>query len=281
MEQNEVIRRYYEPIQGLYNFFWSTHGMHFGLWDEQTRNHAQSLNNTNRLVAELLDINPSDIVLDAGCGIGATARYVAKEYGNEDGPHVTGITVVQVQLESALKRTAKANLSHLVDFAIQDYAHTDFGDESFSKIYGIESICHGTDKADFIKEAHRLLKPDGKLAVVDYSLLEDPVATGHGENYRVYCEGMAVPNIATKIDFQKLLEEAGFNNIEYHDKYQAAVKSFKKMYNLAVCWQLATKSLVALGIWPKSAMGTNRAALAMYKLFQDRIITYGAFVAEK
>ena len=48
-----------------------------------------------------------------------------------------------------------------------NYTNTSFENESFTAITGIESICYAEPKMAFSKEAKRLLKPNGKLAIAD------------------------------------------------------------------------------------------------------------------
>src|SRR5260370_37363434 len=92
-------------------------GMHGGYWDEQTRNHAQSLTNMSRALADRASLRPGMRVLDAGCGVGGPALWLAETYGVE----VLGVTLSEVQLARARKYAARRKLEHLVRSEIADF----------------------------------------------------------------------------------------------------------------------------------------------------------------
>ena len=159
------IKNYYNRNQILYDVFYSkgTDGLHYGFWEKNTRNHPDSIMNTTRFIAKCLKVNQNDKVLDAGCGIGGCSIYLAKKYGAD----VVGITLSDIQLKMARKKSLKSGLQNKVRFLIQDFTKTSFNDGSFSKIFGVESICHSEKKIDFLNEAYRLLKKGGRITISD------------------------------------------------------------------------------------------------------------------
>ena len=78
---NKDIARYYDSHQIIYTLFWSRTALHYGLWYEDTKNLAEAIRNTNRLVVDALTIDSKDTVLDAGCGVGGASIYVAETTG--------------------------------------------------------------------------------------------------------------------------------------------------------------------------------------------------------
>jgi tocopherol O-methyltransferase len=69
--------------------------MHYGFWDKETSNHAEALINMNRALATRAEVRPGDHVLDAGCGIGGSAIWLARDFG----VRVVGITLVPSEVE--------------------------------------------------------------------------------------------------------------------------------------------------------------------------------------
>src|SRR5262249_35256079 len=175
---SERIHAYYDETWGDYRWLWLSprnYAIHFGYWDESTRTHAESLLNMNRALAERIGILPGQHVLDAGCGVGGSALWLARACH----VHVTGITLVASQVAPA-RRFAQAQ-PH-VTFEQQDYAHTTFPDASFDVVWAVESACHAPDKRAFIQEARRLLRPGGRLGMVEYMRVSRPLPSADDED---------------------------------------------------------------------------------------------------
>jgi cyclopropane-fatty-acyl-phospholipid synthase len=86
---------------------------------DQSLDDAQ-LAKKRHLAAKLL-VSPGQRVLDIGCGWGGLALYLA-EY---TGARVTGITLSKEQHALAQQRAAEKNLSHSVEFQLEDYRDVD------------------------------------------------------------------------------------------------------------------------------------------------------------
>ncbi|MBX9747090.1 MAG: cyclopropane-fatty-acyl-phospholipid synthase family protein, partial [Hyphomonadaceae bacterium] len=84
-----------------------------------------------RALAEQLELQPGDHVLEIGCGWGGFAEFAAREYG----VRVTGITISDEQLAYARARMEQAGLSDRVEIRRQDYR--DVAGE-FDKVASIE-----------------------------------------------------------------------------------------------------------------------------------------------
>ena len=72
-----------------------------------------------------------------------------------------------LQAEKASENAKTHNVSHLCTFKVMDYMNTELSSEYFDLIIGIESICYAEPKISFLKEAHRLLKKNGKLVLAE------------------------------------------------------------------------------------------------------------------
>src|SRR5258708_24762939 len=161
---NEDVARYYDTHQFYYSHFWSPQALHYGLWYPNTSNLPEAITNTNVLVADTLNIGAHDSVLDAGCGVGGTSIFMAEVVG----ARVQGITLSARQLKIANQHTSRSAAKGLLIFSQADYCHTNFSDAVFSKIFAIESVCHTNNKLSFLEESMRLLRPGGRLGVIDF-----------------------------------------------------------------------------------------------------------------
>ncbi|MET9686434.1 SAM-dependent methyltransferase [Streptomyces coeruleorubidus] len=127
----------------------------------------------------LLDARPGQLVLDAGCGRGdTTARLGAA------GCRALGVDIQPAQIDQARRRFG--GLSG-VRFAVADAtalprraAEMPLTDGSFDRVHCLEAAFHfGHDgRRSFLKEGFRLLRPGGRLVLVDVtSRTDQPIGT--------------------------------------------------------------------------------------------------------
>lgn len=269
---NKDIAHYYDTNQVFYTYGWSRTALHYGFWYEHTKTIAEAVLNTNRFVIEALAIDSNDIVLDAGCGVGGTSIHVAETTAAK----TEGITLSNVQLQIARRRTANSTAASLLSFSQQDFCKTNFSDNTFSKVFGIESVCYAQRKIDFLSEAYRIMTPGGRIAVVDFFLHKDNLGLQEKKIYTNMVQGWAVPNFSTVHGFMKSLEQAGFTNIAFQDMLHHIRKSIKEIYYRKLLWSPVDLLKSTLGIGRKDVSSLYQKAF-----FEKSIGTYGVFVATK
>lgn len=274
---NQDIKKYYDENQVLYNHFWSQNALHYGFWNKNTKKLSDALLNTNKFVLNCLEINKNDYVLDAGCGVGGTSIFIAEN----SHARVSGITISDIQLKKSKEQALKSKASKLLEFSNQDFTKTQFKDNTFSKIFGIESICHAHKKIDFLKEAYRILKKNGKIAVVDAYLIRKNFNKRENKIYHKFLIGWAVPNLSMKDDFYDDLKKVGFKKVKFFNKLDSVRKSSNRLYRLGVIAYPFTLILSILKLIPKSMHKNTIAGINQKKLVDNNMVTYGVFVAEK
>jgi 27-O-demethylrifamycin SV methyltransferase len=102
-------------------------------------------------------------VLDVGCGTGAPSITMAKRHGVK----VTGITTSGVGVATATKRAQAAGLDDTVRFEQRDGTDNGFPDESFDRVWALESSHLMRARERLIGECARVLKPGGRLVLCD------------------------------------------------------------------------------------------------------------------
>jgi cyclopropane-fatty-acyl-phospholipid synthase len=113
-----------------------------------------------KMMAESLEINSSDHVLEIGCGWGGFATYVAKNYGCK----VTGITISKEQLKYAQERIKREGLEHLIELKFCDYRDLTGQYDKVASVEMIEAVGHEFFKSYFSK-IHQVLKPNGMACI--------------------------------------------------------------------------------------------------------------------
>lgn len=147
------------------------------------------------LLRRLLEAVPPGAhrVLDVGCGLGAGTREIQVR---QTGALVVGINISPRQL---------ALCHHLAPdcrFACMDAARLGFADRSFDSVLSVEAAFHIRTREAFLREAARVLRPGGRIALSDI-LLTDAGPLG---------EWMVPPEnrVASIDDYSALLGEVGF-----------------------------------------------------------------------
>jgi cyclopropane fatty-acyl-phospholipid synthase-like methyltransferase len=162
----------YDTSADLLDQLWGEN-LHHGYWDgtpEDTFEYA-----TNRLTDKLsgmLDIRPGDRLLDIGCGVGEPAIRLASAHDIE----VVGVSISQRQIERANDRAAAAGLADRLSFQHADAMDLPFPEESFDLVWALESLHHMPDRWQVIRQAARILRPGGRMAIGDFLL-----STAHGD----------------------------------------------------------------------------------------------------
>ena len=101
-------------------------------------------------------------VLDVGCGIGGSARILARDYGFE----VLGISISPAQVRRASELTPTDLRCR---FEVMDALDLQLPDQSFDAVWSVEAGPHMPDKQRYADELLRVLKLNGSLAVADWN----------------------------------------------------------------------------------------------------------------
>jgi len=122
--------------------------------------HGRGLAATRDLAA-LLDPRPGEHLLDLGCGIGGPARWFAAHFGCR----VTGIDLTADYCDAAEALTEATGQTDEVRIIQGNALETPFEDGSFDRAYSQNVAMNIADKQAFYREALRVLKPGGALAL--------------------------------------------------------------------------------------------------------------------
>ena len=114
-------------------------------------------------LAEKLSIQPSDHVLDVGCGIGGPARMLADSYGCQ----VTGIDYTKEYIRTAEGLSALVGLGDQTTFIQGDALDLPFDHQTFEIVWTQHVQMNIAEKGKFYAEIQRVLKPGGRFLYYD------------------------------------------------------------------------------------------------------------------
>lgn len=114
-------------------------------------------------LARMADLKPGRLVLDVGGGIGGPARLLAAEFGCV----VTVLDLTEEYCRVGEMLTARTGLSDKVTFKVGNALDMPYPDGSFDVIWTQHSSMNIADKERLYSEAHRVLRPGGRLAILE------------------------------------------------------------------------------------------------------------------
>jgi len=272
--------KHYDDCYNDYLFAWCNKenlALHYGYWDEDTKSHHQALINKNQVLYDLAGISKTDHVLDAGCGIGGSSIWMAKQHGNQ----MTAITISNQQTIHAAQHAKRQGVADKTDFQVSDFCETPFADESFDVIWGLESVCHALNKGDFLKEAFRLLRPGGRIVVCDGFITRREFSDDEWQDIVTCLNGWAVPNLCSRDEFTQLLEQNNFKQINYKDITAETLPSADYMFKVANRLKPVQLLTQWLGLRSKAQTANFKVGIAQHRLFTDQLVEYGIFTATK
>jgi len=137
--------------------------LHFGLFDSPDIALPVATAKLTRHLADRAQLKQYMEVLDAGCGIGGPACFLAQEIGCR----VTGISTSSVGVQIATSRAAAQGLSARVEFLVRDAMANELPAASFDCAWVMESSHLMERKGWLFAECTRVLRPGGRLILCD------------------------------------------------------------------------------------------------------------------
>jgi len=157
-------------------------------------------------------LEEGDAVLDLGSGGGFDCFLAAREVGSAG--RVIGVDMTPEMLEKA-RENVEANAATNVEFRLGEIEHLPVANESVEVILSNCVINLSPDKPQVFREAYRVLRPGGRLAVSDVVL-----TTGVPPDLQADPASVAacVGGAAAIPALEAMLTEAGFTDVSIEPK---------------------------------------------------------------
>ncbi len=251
MKLNERIRHFYDTSTKLWLDTWGEH-MHHGHYGDDGKEKKDHQQAQTDLVNKLLlwgDVQAASRILDAGCGVGGSARYLAKLYGAK----VKGLTLSPVQVTAAQIYNEKAGLQDQVEIVAQDLLTLTAADGPFDLVWSMESGEHIPEKQAMLERFYEVLSPGGKFLMATWCIRQEPPALRPEEQQLLNTIGELyhLPPMISIEKYRELAHELGFKHVQSAD-WSAAVAPF---------WKAVIQSALSL----PSIVGLVRAGIPAIK----------------
>ena len=112
---------------------------------------------------DLLEVSQQDQVLDVACGRGKSSFMAQCLH-----PQATVIGIDLLDRNVQVARTLFDQVNNLT-YRVGNAMDLDFPDGSFDRVMCLEAAFHFPDRLRFLNEASRVLRPGGRLVVVDFA----------------------------------------------------------------------------------------------------------------
>lgn len=274
------IIQYYTECQTDYELIWhlKTHNcMHYGYWSKGITKLRDALNAMTCLVSQTGAIKAGEKVLDMGCGVGGPAVYLAKSVNC----FVHGISISEEQINQANELARKNELSKQVLFTVNDYLRTGFESNSFDVIYAIESSCYAVSKEVFLEEAFRLLKPKGRLIVLDFFWRRKPLKVNEQKLMKNWTDSWAICDFEYENKFLSFLKTTGFFKIKQTIINENVFPSIKRLYYCYFPGLIIDTLLRFFGHRSNTLKKNMHSSKYQFKAFKKELWNYNLFYAEK
>jgi ubiquinone/menaquinone biosynthesis C-methylase UbiE len=142
---------------------------HWGYWDDPSEadgtqeDFKRAMGRMTDRVLGAAKVADGMRVLDCGCGVGGTVGTINERFSDV---RLTGVNIDDRQLALARER-AQARPGNEVDFIHADACNLPFEADSADVVIALECIFHFPSRRKFLREAHRVLRPGGRLVITD------------------------------------------------------------------------------------------------------------------
>ena len=169
-----------------------------GRGDEMESHHSDITEQT----LALMDIQPTDRILDLGCGTGWASRRMARI--------ATAGEVVGLDVADEMLRRAEQSSSAFrnVRYAWGSAENIPEADNAFNKVLSVESFYYYADQGKALDELRRVMAPGAELFIL-INLYKD-----NHYSLRWVTELKVPVQALSEAEYKALLEKHGFKNIE-------------------------------------------------------------------
>jgi len=167
----------------------------------------------NDALAQRAHLKPGMHVADFCAGLGGPARYLAAKYG----VHVVGVELNPHRVAGANQLNQLVGMTDKVNMLQGDVTDVDMPDASVDAVISQEALLHVPDKAKALREAHRILRPGGRLVFSDW-VVHRPLAP---EDVESMWNGIAAQDLQSIPGYVERLKEARFT-VEQQEDLTAA-----------------------------------------------------------
>jgi ubiquinone/menaquinone biosynthesis C-methylase UbiE len=168
-----------------------------------------------------LELSADNHILDIGCGIGGTSRFVADRYKCT----VSGIDLSDEYIRTGEKLCAWLGLEKTIHLKQGSALQTGFENNRFDAAYMLHVGMNIEDKNALFEEAFRVLRPSSLFGIYDVMRMSE----GELIFPLPWAENPTTSAVATLDEYKLALEKAGFVIEAERNRREFALEFFEKL----------------------------------------------------
>lgn len=174
-----------------------------------------------KTLADALQLESDQNVLDIGCGLGGTARYLATNFGC----NVIGVDLTPEYVAVGQELNNNLGLSDQISLSVASATDMPLPDGQFDRAVMLHVGMNISDKEKLMQEAARVMKPGGYFGVYDVMRTgEQPIVFPVA-----WAEDVTTSFVATIKEYTDTLEAAGFEVVDVTNKQEIAIRFFESI----------------------------------------------------
>ena len=142
------------------------------------------------------------------------------------GASITGVTINQYQVNRGNEINKSEGFAEKCVLKQGDFCKlAAFKDNTFDKIFAIESTCHSGNRCDVYDQVFRVLKPGGMFASYEWVLCDDKFDSKNKDHLQIKYEvekGNALPDLITDKECVENFKQSGFQVVSIEDLDQTS-----------------------------------------------------------
>jgi arsenite methyltransferase len=200
-----------------------------------TTKHMGGSQSTMEMI-RLLGIEASDLVLDVGCGAGATAVHLAGEIGCR----VMAVDLRESMLVLTRQRAQKEGLLERIEMRQANATQLPFEDETFDAVVCESVLTFVEDRQQAIGEFARLVKQDGAVGLNEQFWIQPPTDEMRAYTHKVW----EFNDLPSRVGWTGFMEQAGLHDIQSRGYQMDARREASQVerYGLSELWRMFSRT---------------------------------------
>ncbi len=265
---------HYDRVTGAWQLLLGDE-LHYGVFADGSEPLAEATAALTALMVAGADLRADLDVLDVGCGSGAPACQLVSEHGVK----VLGITTSSVGVDTARVRAASLGLEGAT-FEQRDGTDNQLPDESFDRVWVLESSHLMRERDQLVAECARVLRPGGRVVLCDLIKHRDigfQEVRDRREEFAVLRTAFGDAHMHSLDYYSGAFADAGLQIDRVTDLTEATLPTFDRWRENARAHRESVVEAIGLDGWEAFV----RSCDILESLWRDGTFGYGLVVAVK